>query len=72
MPGFQKQVIFAIEHEAKLKEFGITIELLMVLGEKRVDLVENTVDIENISYEKEGEDIDESEELIEDLVKAKI
>ncbi|GBM14423.1 hypothetical protein AVEN_246587-1 [Araneus ventricosus] len=39
-----------------------------VLYNKRVDLGESTVEIENISYEKEGED--ESEELTEDLGKA--
>ncbi|GBN94477.1 hypothetical protein AVEN_144507-1 [Araneus ventricosus] len=43
---------------------------VMSFYKKRMDLGESSVEIENISNEEEGKDIDESEKLIEDLEKA--
>ncbi|GBL96823.1 hypothetical protein AVEN_118946-1, partial [Araneus ventricosus] len=52
--------------------YAHSIQLVVcdVLYEKRVNLGESTIEIENISYEEEEENIDESEDLIEDLDKA--
>ncbi|GBL84307.1 hypothetical protein AVEN_118678-1 [Araneus ventricosus] len=49
---------------------AVHLAMCDVLYKKREDLGERTFEIENISYEEEGEDIDESGDLIEVLDKA--